>query len=325
MGQAMTTLLQEPEAGRALPPASGEARTLSAWLYLVWLCLQRQARARQMVWIALALLGLTATVVLLNTLADRWGMYHWRSPRGVGPTYRELVANLSALPYSPGGAAVADALLGTWVALLDRSGFFVFTNWIVFSIFLSFLLPVWSLSFATDAIGGDREAGTLGWLLLGPLPRPAVYLAKFLGMLPYSLGLNLGGFALLCVAAGKAGEPAFGLFWPAVVCGTLAFCSLFHFMGACFRRPAVLAIVYSFFLEMILGNMPGYMKRVSIGFYTRCMMFEKAERFGIQPQKPSIYLPVDGQTAAWVLVGITVVFLVAGMVVFSRSEYRDVN
>jgi ABC-type transport system involved in multi-copper enzyme maturation permease subunit len=300
------------------------ASPLRAWLYLVSLCLQRQARARQMVWVALALLGLTATVIELNTLADRWGMARWRMPRGYGLTYAQWLELTTVLPFAPPAASFQAAYAAASRVLLDRSGFFVFSNWIVFSVFLSFLLPIWSLSFATDALGGEREGRTLIWLLTQPLPRPAIYLAKFVALLPYSLALNLGGFALLCAAAGAAGWPAFELFWPAVACGTLAFCALFHLMGACFRRPAVVAIVYSFFLETILGNMPGYMKRVSIGFYVRCMMFEQAQSYGIQPEKPSIYLPVDSQTAAGVLLGAALASIVLGMLIFSRSEYYDI-
>src|SRR5207302_4379280 len=207
--------------------------------------------------------------------------------------------------------------------LLDQSGFFVFSSYVVFSIFLSFLLPIWSLSFATEALGGERDDRSLIWLLTRPLPRPSIYLAKYVALLPWSLGLNLGGFALLCLAAGRPGPQAIRLFWPAVLFGTLAFAALFHFMGAFFRRPAIIAVVYSFFLETILGNMPGYMKRLSISFYARCMMFDAAAEQGVQPEKPSMYLPVDGQTGMWVLIITTVVLVVAGMVVFARHEYRE--
>jgi hypothetical protein len=96
-------------------------------------------------------------------------------------------------------------------------------------------------------------------------------------------------------------------------------------MGAYFQRPAIVALVYSFFLETILGNMPGYMKRVSIGFYTRCMMFDAAQEYGVQPEKPSVYLPVDGTTACWVLIGLTAAFLVLGMFLFARKEYLEVT
>lgn len=297
-----------------------------AWLYLVWLCLQRQARAHQLVWIALGLLALTTAVVGLNTLGGRWTMNHWRFPRGGGGTQLAVwVEGMGPLPGSAPALALQTALKGAARSILFQAGLSIFSNWVVFSVFLSFLLPIWSLSFATDAIGGEREARTLVWLLHQPLPRPGIYLAKYIAVLFYSLAFNLGGFALICLVGGRAGRPAFSLYWPGVVCATLAFSALFHLMGACFRRAAVVALVYSFFLETVLANMPGYMKRVSIGFYTRCMMFDEAQKFGIQPEKPYIYLPVGSLTAEWVLIGITALSLGIGMMVFSRSEYHDLN
>jgi ABC-type Na+ efflux pump permease subunit len=309
----------------ATQPEAKAASPLRAWCYLVGLCLQRQARTRQLVWIALALFGLTWVVVILNTLAQRWGMDHWRYPHRVGPTYQQWIERTSVLPSPAAPADLRTAVLGAAQALLDRSGFLVFSSWIVFSVFMSFLLPIWSLSFATDALGGEREDRTLIWLLTLPQPRPLVYLAKFVALLPYTLGLNLGGFGLLCLAAGRPGMLAFQLYWPGVLCASLAFCALFHLLSACFRRATVVALVYAFFLETLLGNMPGYMKRVSISFYARCMMFERAQDYGVQPEKPSIYLPVDGPTAMSVLLGATIVLLFAGMVVFSRSEYQDLS
>jgi ABC-type transport system involved in multi-copper enzyme maturation permease subunit len=280
-----------------------------------------------MVWIALILLALTTSIVGVNTAANRWGMNHWRSPRGTGLTFEQWwLAELWHTREIPSWIppSVPDAVLGAWQAVLERSGFFVFSNWIVFSVFLSFLLPIWSLSFATEALGGEQESRSLVWLLSRPLSRGSIYLAKFAALLPWGLGLNLGGFGLLCLAAGKPGHLAFRLYWPAVLGGSLAFCSLFHLMGACFRRSAVVAIIYSFFLETILGNMPGYMKRISISFYTRCLMFESLEDHGMQPpEKASVYLPVDSITAWWVLVSLTIVFLIVGMLVFSRAEYHE--
>lgn len=282
-----------------------------------------------MVWIALILLAFTATVVGLIHAGGRWSMNHWRHPRRVGPTYHEFAEQMretrEALPWSPPAAALQDSLNVATQAILQQSGFFVFSSGIVFSVFLSFLLPLWSLSFATEALGGERETRSLIWLLTRPLPRSSMYLAKFVGLLPWCLGLNLGGFAILCLAAGRPGYLALQLYWPAVLWGSLAFCSLFHLLGACFRRSAIVAIVYSFFLETLLGNMPGNLKRVSIGFYTRCLMFEQAQAFGVQPQKPSVYLPVDGSTALLVLASLTALFLAAGAVVFARSEYHDLT
>jgi hypothetical protein len=277
-----------------------------------------------MVWIALALLGLSVALVALLTAVRPWGMEQRRFPRR-GTTYQnwtvEVNAVLALASRSPAGSAAPDAALGACRGVLARSDVLVFSRAVIFAVFLSFLLPVWTLSFATETFGGEREAHSMVWLLTRPLPRPAVYLAKFVALLPWSLGLNVVGFALMCLAAGRPGRVALGLYWPAVCWGTLAFSALFCLVGAIFRRAAVVAIVYSFFLETFLGNMPGYLKRVSISFYTRCLMFDVAHQYGVQPEKPSVYLPVDGTTACLVLAGVTVALLLAGMAWFSRAEY----
>jgi ABC-type transport system involved in multi-copper enzyme maturation permease subunit len=273
-----------------------------------------------MVWIALGLLALALAYVLLQTRASGWEKSNWRWPRGSGPTYQEYLGALTAVHAFYPAPPVAAFVLASG-GLLQGTGFVNFSNSVIFAGFVSFLLPVWSLSFATEAIGGERETRSLVWLLTRPMPRSAIYLAKFTGMLPWALGLSLGGFALLCVAAGEPGWIALDRYWPAVLCGSLAYSALFCLIGATFRRPAVVGIVYSFFLEAILGNMPRYFKRVSVGFYVRCMMFEGAQDPRVAPDNPIIYLPVDGTTACLVLVGLTVVLLVLGVVIFSRTEY----
>src|SRR5437868_4725952 len=68
-----------------------------AWFYLIWLSLQRQARARHMVWIAVSLLGLTVIAIAENTARGRWSMDHWRSPRGSGPSFGQWLDDWTAL------------------------------------------------------------------------------------------------------------------------------------------------------------------------------------------------------------------------------------
>jgi ABC-type transport system involved in multi-copper enzyme maturation permease subunit len=275
-----------------------------------------------MVWIALGLLAFTVFVIFLIAQAGRFSMDHRRHPFRSGPTYAQILFVLTNAGWDIQGAqqAVTGAIR---VTLRKSAGFYVFSNWIVFFIFTPFLLPLWSLSFATEGLGREREARNLIWVLTRPLSRPAIYLAKYVAILPWCLALNLGGFWLICLAAGEAGRPAFFLYWPAVLGGSLAFSALFHLMGACFRRPAVIAILYAFFLETIAGNLPGHLKRLSISFYTRCLMFDRAHDLNIRPERPSLYLAVDGTTAAWVLAGITLLCLAAGMWLFARAEYLE--
>jgi hypothetical protein len=96
-------------------------------------------------------------------------------------------------------------------------------------------------------------------------------------------------------------------------------------MGAWFRRAPVVGILYAFFLETVMGNLPGHVKRASISFYTRCLMFDRAHDLGMHPERPGVYLPVSGTTALYVLAGLTLGLLAVGVVVFSRKEYLDVS
>jgi hypothetical protein len=52
-------------------------------------------------------------------------------------------------------------------------------------------------------------------------------------------------------------------------------------------------------------------------------MFDAAKQSGLTPDKPQVYMPVDGHTAWLVLLSATAALLLAGMYVFARREYGD--
>jgi ABC-type transport system involved in multi-copper enzyme maturation permease subunit len=300
---------------------------LRAWLYLIGLSLRRQARARQMVWIAVGLLAFAAAFVAVGSALHFWDMHTWRRrlvPGGDRLTYAEIInyTQLVLLGFPrPALGGVEHAILSGVQESLNVTPFLVFSDALVMTLFLAFLLPIWTLSFASEALGGERESDSLIWLLSRPLPRWSIYLGKFLALLPWSLGLALGGFGVLCLLGGEPGRRAWLVYWPAVLWSGVAFSALFHLVGALFRRPAVIAIVYVFFLEIILNLMPGYLKRFSVGFYARCMMYEAAEPYGLYPDSPGLFLAVDAATARLVLAGLTAALLGLGMFLFSRAEY----
>jgi len=314
------------EATNAVPQAPAPWR---AWCNLVLLSMRRQARAHWLVWASLGMLALSAVIVHIVALNDGWSLANRREPRRVGPTFAQHLVNLELagqLLWSPAAGAVHVAAVAPWFAVTHlTSGIAVFSGSVVFTLFATFLLPMWTLSFATEGLGREREAQTLIWTLVRPIPRPAIFLAKYLAVLPWCLAFNLGGLFLLCWLADQPGRLAFRLYWQAALWGTLAFAALFHLLGACLRRASIVALLYAFFLETLAGNMPGLFKRFSVSFYMRCLMFESGSDYGIGPDRPWIYQPVSGATAAWVLAGATILLLAAGMVVFSRSEYLDVK
>ena len=247
--------------------------------------------AHLMVWIALGLLGLTLLVIIVSTQTQGWGMANWTYPRGKGPTFVgsvengqfknghvENVRDVGLLPWSPPESALMTmAYGGYYAAIVEGSGFFVFSDAVVFALFTTFLLPIWTISFATEGLGGTRGAEPA----LGIDPADPA-LGNLPGEICRAIALVSGAqprrVALICLAGDGPGRLALSVYWPAVLWGTLAFSALFHLLGACLRRPAVLALLYAFFIETIMGNMPGQFKRLSISFYTRCLMFERATR-----------------------------------------------
>jgi ABC-type transport system involved in multi-copper enzyme maturation permease subunit len=251
-----------------------------------------------------------------------------------------------------------------------------FAQFIFVDVYLILFLPLLCLCFGTQALGGEWEERSLVWVLTRPIPRPLIYLAKFVAALPWTLGCTLGGMWLAGLAAGTKHiawhwnavlaqhQPAAGPFtapllfpnlltttewhpqktwpglevveqlWPAIALGSLAYLALFVLLGALFRRSTVIGMAYAFLLEAFFGLTPGLLKRISLTFYTKCLAFDLAKdhtwptyegTLGIVPDTKTLFLPVSGEIARYVLITVILLLLGLGMWRFSRMEYRDLS
>lgn len=198
-----------------------------------------------------------------------------------------------------------------------------FADEVFMPIFVSFLLPLLALIYATAAIGEEREERTLVYLLIRPLSRYRIYLAKAFGVLPLVILVGVGGFAVISLCAGPAAGLIWNLFEPAVLRGCIAYTCLFLLFGAIFPKPLVLAVVYAFFCEALLGNMPGTIKRLAVSFHTRCLMYDAGANFGIKPDSELQFVPISGDAARWVLDLTSIGLLAFGAFLFHRKEFRD--
>jgi ABC-2 type transport system permease protein len=190
-------------------------------------------------------------------------------------------------------------------------------------VFASFVVPICALAFGTASIGGDREDRTLVFLLVRPIPRWLILLAKFSATLPMVMGLVLGSFWLYCRLAGGVGQVAFDLYLPAVIYMTLAYVCLFHLFAVAFRHATIIALVYAVFMETLIGNLPGIVKRVAVNYYGRSILYDAGSTAGIRLPKGFEALSVD--VASWALGGIAVGGIVLACLIFSRREYRDLT
>jgi hypothetical protein len=113
------------------------------------------------------------------------------------------------------------------------------------------------------------------------------------------------------------------MYWPAAVAGTIAFAALFHLLGAIFRRPVVVGLVYVFFYEALVAVLPGSLKLLSLSFYARSMMYNAATAAGHSPEMLNLSEAVSDANAWWFLAIATVGLTALGMWLFARWECRD--
>jgi ABC-type transport system involved in multi-copper enzyme maturation permease subunit len=192
-------------------------------------------------------------------------------------------------------------------------------------IFASFLVPICAIAYGATSLGGDREDRTLVFLLVRPVPRPLLLLAKFAASWPLTIGLTVGSFWVYCRLAGAVGGTAFTAYWPAIFLMATAYVCLFHFFAVCFRHATILALLYSLFMELLIGNMPGIIKRVAINYYGRSLMYSAGRPHGLRAPDDRWFELLEPATAAWALVGIAIALMFAAMLIFQCREYRDLT
>lgn len=310
-------------------------------------------------WVGFVLLGLLVLVVASITHSDiGWRLEkrvrtvaNLKDKDGTEPlrlTYREYgeqrLTLYATYPGPPDAFAIKTAVFASfWSTInvdtseptppgqvpahqfLDDFAFLSFVRTVVFAQFLAFLMPLFTLAYATGAIGGEREGRTLLWLTTRPLPRWAIYLAKLLGVLPWCVAICLFAFGMLCLAGGEYGRRAFGYYWTAVLAGTISFGCLFHMVGAVFRRPTVVSLVYVFFYETLVANLPGSLKQFSLNYYIRSLFYNETANAiaSVQPESVDVYAPADPTTAWASLIVVSVVVTVLGAWLFGKQEPKD--
>ena len=330
-------------ASAGVQPERSVTSPLRAFGVLVAHSFQRHWRVRQMGWVAVGLLSVCVLAVgVITARPGGWGLPDRPLRRGF--TYRQYaeallppnrLANppgnraLDPHPFDPLRDSLQSLVLSIPAAVLQSEkflhdwAFMNFSRWVVLGTYLGFVLPLFTLSYASGAIGAEREDRTLIWLLTRPMPRSGLYLAKLVGALPWCLAFSGGGFVALCAAGGPQGREALALYWPAALAGTVALAALFHLIGAVFRRPVVVGLVYVFFFENLVAALPGSLKLLSLTFYTRSLMYNGAAAAGY----PAGMLDVTGAvspTTAWsVLLGSALGLTGLGMWLFARGEHRD--
>jgi len=246
-------------------------------------------------------------------------------------------ARLTLRDLFAGKRAVAAAALGLLPPLVTAlaAGLFpqadgtLLFHGIAFHFSLQTMIFLLSLIFGIAVTSGQIEEGTVGYLYLGALPRWAIVLIQVLvgtAALTALAGLSL---LLTGLAAGLAGKGAPDDLWRdaggmTVVAGvgTLASLGFYAACGMAFRRPLAVAIIATFFWEMMITHLPVRFASWTLTNNLRALMlhlvfdgerrhwFRYARNYGI---------PEYGEAALF-LAAVAGVFLAAAMVAASARS-----
>ncbi|UCG69299.1 MAG: ABC transporter permease [Thermoplasmata archaeon] len=187
---------------------------------------------------------------------------------------------------------------------------------------LFFFMPVIAMIYGASIIRDEIDDRSITQILTSPLKREFAYIGYYL-----SLAISLSIVMVIIVTVGflsffgQMGIEGDALGIYADVCalsiiGSLVYSSLFLFISLPMKRPLYFGLFYAFIWEGFIGSIPGRIQEVALKHYVRSMGSEWIPFGGI-----SGYSASEVAYSSYVLVGVTIVFLLFGMIIFRSKEF----
>jgi ABC-type transport system involved in multi-copper enzyme maturation permease subunit len=176
------------------------------------------------------------------------------------------------------GVRLAEALGGTAQIngrALGGEAVFGVMVWL----FIRFTVPVLAVFYGTALIADEVEDKTITYLFSRPITRGAVLTGKYLAYLVCTTLVVLPSVMVVyfLLVPGRGGSVAAS--FPNLVAdlgilfvGLAAYGAVFAFVGAFFKRPVLLGLVFVFGWEMAVLVIPGYMKKFTVAHYLQALV-----------------------------------------------------
>ena len=198
---------------------------------------------------------------------------------------------------------------------------------LVFYLIPQALVPLTALVLATGMIRDEVEEQTLTYLLIRPLPRWSIYLAKLLATTLVAAVVTTV-FTVVTFAVIRWGEPdAAATLRRALQTSALlglallAYASLFGCLSLLVRQSLALGVAYVIMVEGLVANFPFAVRKLTVMYYFRIL----AERWlDLSIESWSIELDESPSTrdCLLVLLGAAAVATAVAAVVFTVREFR---
>ena len=139
--------------------------------------------------------------------------------------------------------------------------------------YLRFTVPVLGAFYGTSLMADEVEDKTITYLFTRPIRRGAVLFGKYLAYLGCTTCVVLPSvmlvYLLIVPMHGSLGASFIDLVkdLTLLALGLAVYGALFAFVGAKFKRPLIVGLIFIFGWEQAALAFPGYMKRFTIAYY----------------------------------------------------------
>lgn len=194
--------------------------------------------------------------------------------------------------------------------------------------YLRFTVPVLGVFYGTSLIADEVEDKTITYLFTRPIPKGAVLVGKYLAYLACTIFVVLPSVMIVYLAIvpmrGSLGASFIDLIkdLTLLALGLSVYGAVFAFIGAKFKRPLLVGLIFIFGWEQAALAFPGYLKRFTVAYYLQALVPHAMPNDGVVSLIQGIFreTPSLGESLFW-LAAILLGFLWWAAVSVERKEY----
>jgi ABC-type transport system involved in multi-copper enzyme maturation permease subunit len=234
----------------------------------------------------------------------------------------------------------APVLIALFLRLLDALGAPVFQvngtqmagpaifGLMMWVFYLRFTVPVLGVFYGTSLMADEVEDKTITYLFTRPIRRGAVLVGKYIAYLVCTVFVVLPSVVVVYLSIvplrGSLGSSFPDLLKDLVLLaiGLAVYGSVFAFIGAAFKRPLLIGLVFIFGWEQAAMAFPGYLRRFTVAYYLQALVPHAMPNDGIMGLIQAIFRETPSLTTSLTaLFVILVVFLAWAARTVERREY----
>lgn len=173
------------------------------------------------------------------------------------------------------------------------AGFGIFGA-MIWGLYLYFIVPVLGVFYGTALMADEVEDKTLTYLFTRPVSRGAVLVGKYLAYLACTILVVLPSvmicfFLLVPLSALPTSFPSLLTDLGLLALGLAVYGSLFSFVGAFFKRPLIIGLVYAFGFQQVALALPGSTKQWTIAYYLNALVPHAMPSDGVASMLQSMF------------------------------------